>query len=126
MESNKQKTLVTIAVVSSLFLAGCASNDELIEQQNQQADQISTLQAQLDNQKVETDNLSDQVERLTAMQGKIVNDIQTKESIYTIKQHDTLYKVANTHGMTVDELLNLNPDIKNPNALLIGQQVRLK
>lgn len=43
--------------------------------------------------------------------------------IYTIKKGDTLSKVATRNGLTLDELLKANPDIKNPNKVSEGQQI---
>jgi LysM repeat protein len=43
--------------------------------------------------------------------------------VYVIKQKDTLSKVASRYGITLDELLAANPDIKNPNKISIGQQI---
>jgi hypothetical protein len=43
--------------------------------------------------------------------------------IYVIKQKDTLSKVANRFGITLDELLAANPDIKDPDTISIGQQI---
>jgi hypothetical protein len=43
--------------------------------------------------------------------------------VYVIKQKDTLSKVANRYGITLDELLAANPEIKDPNKISIGQQI---
>jgi hypothetical protein len=43
--------------------------------------------------------------------------------VYVIKQKDTLSKVATRFGITLDELLAANPDIKNPDKISIGQQI---
>lgn len=42
--------------------------------------------------------------------------------IYTIKQGDTLYTIANTYGVSVDEIILAN-GIENPNSLTIGQSI---
>jgi LysM repeat protein len=44
---------------------------------------------------------------------------------YTIQSGDTLAAVAAREGTTVQELVTLNPGV-NPNALHIGQQIRIK
>ena len=46
-------------------------------------------------------------------------------STYTIKQNDTLLKIANAHGITLAELMAANPAIKNPNKISVGQQITL-
>ena len=43
--------------------------------------------------------------------------------IYVIKTGDTLSKVAKSFGVTLEELLAANPDIKNPNVIALGQQI---
>ena len=42
--------------------------------------------------------------------------------IYTIKAGDTLYKIAQTYGTTVDELVAIN-GLNRPNDLAIGQNI---
>ncbi len=43
--------------------------------------------------------------------------------VYVIKQKDTLSKVAKRFGLTIEELLAANPEIKNPDKISIGQQI---
>jgi len=43
--------------------------------------------------------------------------------VYVIKQKDTLSKVAKRFGITIQELLAANPEIKNPDKISIGQQI---
>ena len=40
-------------------------------------------------------------------------------------QGETLWAIAKRHGMTVEQVLALNPDIRNPNLITVGQKVRL-
>ena len=46
-----------------------------------------------------------------------------RAQVYVIKQKDTLSKVAKRFGVTIEELLAANPDIKNPDKISIGQQI---
>ncbi|WP_417878702.1 LysM peptidoglycan-binding domain-containing protein [Vibrio sp.] len=126
MLKSKQKIITLTMLASALALFGCASNDELIEQQNQQAEQLSSLRADLQAQKESNQQLADKVDQLSMDQDEIKQIMQDKSSIYVIKENDTLYHIANEHDMTVDELQQLNSEIKNPKSLLIGQTIRLK
>ena len=44
---------------------------------------------------------------------------------YTVKTGDTLAAIAETVGVPVDTLLELNPDL-DPQALVSGQKIRLR
>jgi len=37
----------------------------------------------------------------------------------------TLWGIANTYGVTLTALLNVNPQIKNPNRIAVGERVTL-
>lgn len=45
---------------------------------------------------------------------------------YTVKKGDTLAKIAKKYNTSVKKLLALNPKIKNPNLIYVGQRVRVK
>ncbi|ACV61959.1 Peptidoglycan-binding LysM [Desulfofarcimen acetoxidans DSM 771] len=42
---------------------------------------------------------------------------------YTVKPGDTLFKIAQNFNTTVENILELNPAIKNPNLINIGQVI---
>ncbi len=44
-------------------------------------------------------------------------------TVYTVKKGDTLSKIASRNGLTLEQLLAANPDIKNPNKVGEGQQI---
>jgi hypothetical protein len=44
-------------------------------------------------------------------------------TVYIIKKGDFLNKIAAAHGISLDELLAANPDIKDPNKIVEGQQI---
>lgn len=44
---------------------------------------------------------------------------------YTVVRGDTLWRIANRYGLTLARLLELNPQIKNPNLIYPGEQVRV-
>lgn len=49
---------------------------------------------------------------------------KSKEVKYTVKRGDTLSKIANRYGITVNEIVSLN-NIQNPNLIYVGQQLRV-
>jgi LysM repeat protein len=48
-----------------------------------------------------------------------------KKTFYTVKVGDTLGGIAETTGVPVERLLELNPDL-DPQALVSGQRIRLR
>jgi LysM repeat protein len=43
--------------------------------------------------------------------------------VYIVKKGDNLGKIAKKHGVTIDELLAVNPEITNPNEISLGQVI---
>lgn len=46
--------------------------------------------------------------------------------VHTVVKGDTLWAIARRYGVTVEQLLQRNPDIKNPNLIRVGQKVVIK
>lgn len=42
---------------------------------------------------------------------------------YTVQPGDTIWRIANKYGLTLNKLLSLNPQIKNPSNLVPGQHI---
>ncbi|OCH06813.1 peptigoglycan-binding protein LysM [Aliivibrio fischeri] len=140
----KKSIILVASLMSSLVLTGCASNDELIGQQKQHAEQINTLEStvstlesrvttlesELQAQKETDKDIYQEVNKLNTEQGKLKQQAQQQveqaDKFYTIKQDDTLYSISVEFGLTVDKLLQLNPKIENPRRLLIGQIINIK
>jgi peptidoglycan endopeptidase LytF len=51
---------------------------------------------------------------------------QGQASTHTVQRGDTLRIIAGRYGTTVDALLALNPGIKNPNLIFVGQVIRVR
>ena len=45
---------------------------------------------------------------------------------YEVKSGDNLTKIAKQYGKTVDEIVKMNPDIKDPNKIKPGQKIKTK
>ena len=58
--------------------------------------------------------------------GTTANSTTTGETVYIVKSGDTLWAIAKRYGLTLQELLNKNPQIKNPNLIHPGDTVYLK
>lgn len=44
---------------------------------------------------------------------------------YIIEEGDTLGEIAANYGTSIENLINLNPEIKNPNLIYPGQKIRI-
>lgn len=42
---------------------------------------------------------------------------------YTVLKGDTMYKIAKSYGMTLEDLIKMNPEIKNPSLIYPGQVI---
>lgn len=51
---------------------------------------------------------------------------QPKETWYTVQKGDNLSKIAKKYGLTVAQIVKLNPGIKNPNLIRVGQKIKIK
>lgn len=54
------------------------------------------------------------------------NNTQSSAQYYTVVAGDNLTKIANKYNTTVNNLLKLNPNIKNKNLIYVNQKIRVK
>lgn len=71
------------------------------------------------------------VERLYTRFGLILNsDVDSvganDPGIYVVKQGDNLFQIAQGHDLSLEELLELNPQIQNRNLIVPGQEIKVK
>lgn len=58
--------------------------------------------------------------------GEIAPQKQEEAVFHWMAQGDTLWGVAQRFGRSVSELIALNPQIKNPNLIRVGERVRIR
>ena len=51
---------------------------------------------------------------------------EAPKEYYKVVRGDTLSGIAKRYGLSLSEILALNPDIKNPNLILVGQLIRVR
>lgn len=51
---------------------------------------------------------------------------KNRSQYHTVTQGQNLWSIAQQHGMGADELIALNPEIKNPNLVHVGQKVKVR
>lgn len=44
-------------------------------------------------------------------------------TIYTIQPGDTMFRIANRYGISLQDLIRANPQIPNPNVIYVGQRI---
>ena len=49
------------------------------------------------------------------------NEVNPNENVYIVKRGDTLYRIANTYGVSIDDIINANN--LSSNILSVGQQI---
>jgi LysM repeat protein len=52
-------------------------------------------------------------------------DTEIETSIYKVVAGDTLAKIAKKHGMTLNDIMQLNPQIQDPNKIFPGQSINV-
>ncbi len=52
--------------------------------------------------------------------------IPPAQQFYTVKKGDSLWGIAARYGISLARLLELNPQIRNPNLIYAGEQVRVQ
>lgn len=50
---------------------------------------------------------------------------KTKPKTYTVKKGDTMWAIAKRNGMSLQQLIKKNPQIKNPNLIYPGNKINL-
>tara|TARA_Y100001951_G_C11246247_1_gene243553 strand:+ start:313 stop:984 length:672 start_codon:yes stop_codon:yes gene_type:complete len=73
------------------------------------------------NDAIDTDNENVKIENKNVIN---TND-DSKSTSYTIQSGDTLSKIASANNTTVEELMKLNPHIKDKNKIISGQDLKI-
>ena len=53
-------------------------------------------------------------------------NLDVQSNYYTASDGDTMWSIAANFEVSIDTLIALNPSIKNPNQLTVGEKVRLR
>ena len=51
--------------------------------------------------------------------------VEEVKKTYTVKKGDTMWKIAKENGLTLEELILKNPQVKNPNLIYVGDIINL-
>ena len=135
--NKKQHIFLVASLLSTLALSGCASNDEIIAQQKQHTEQITVLGDTVDSLGDAVSALEDQLIIQQGINVGLSQDVgqlyverdelaQIAAATYTVIQGDTLSGVAAANDMSLEKLIQLNPQISNPNLLLVGHIINIK
>ncbi|MCY9829537.1 LysM peptidoglycan-binding domain-containing protein, partial [Vibrio chagasii] len=102
----------------------------LIAAQEKQQQQITQLESQIERVEQKTQKQERAIQMANQQTNKLLTDQakekEQKSKRYVIKENDTLYSIAKEHRMEVDALTQLNPQLSNPNLLLIGRTINVK
>ena len=58
-------------------------------------------------------------------QNLFIPNMQSGTSTYTVVAGDTMYKIAQRLGISLESLISANPNIPNPNIIQIGQTINI-
>ncbi|PQJ88599.1 LysM peptidoglycan-binding domain-containing protein [Aliivibrio sifiae] len=128
-------TKLICSIITVGFLFGCASSDDAIDQQKQNTSKIdeleskiSTLELELQKQQETDEEITEAVNQLGVEQEQAKSDNQDVQEVktYLVNKNDTLSKIAIAQGMELEDIINLNPQVENPNYLSIGEEINIK
>jgi LysM repeat protein len=89
------------------------------------SEQIQT--SQLAQSVFDTQKLKNAIMKNSEKDREFLNSLINKStSAVTVKQGDTLSGIAKKFGLTLDQLVKLNPGIDNPNKIFTGQKIKIK
>lgn len=58
--------------------------------------------------------------------GQTAQEWEPSAVYHRVVSGDTLWALAGQYGLSLDELVALNPQIKNPNLIRVGEEVRVR
>ncbi|MCS7205518.1 MAG: M23 family metallopeptidase [Leptospiraceae bacterium] len=57
--------------------------------------------------------------------GEKINSLQRKTELYRIKEGDTLFSIAKRHQMNLQEIIELNPNLKEKSSIFVGDEIKV-
>lgn len=63
--------------------------------------------------------------KATSANNKSQSQSKAKPKVYSVKKGDTMWAIAKRNGMSLEQLVKKNPQIKNPNLIYPGNKINL-
>ena len=60
------------------------------------------------------------------LKGTPVKEDENKPQYHTVVKGDTMWKISKKYGLTLQALIALNPQVKDPNWIYVGDKIRVK
>ncbi|RZP95316.1 LysM peptidoglycan-binding domain-containing protein [Vibrio vulnificus] len=125
---NLKKIAVSTGILSAVALSGCASNnnEELIKQQGEKINALSSQMNSMESELKGADSqMATAIRKLEMQQQNLTEHVVAKANTYAVQEGDTLLSISRQFNTTLEELVAKNPQVKNPNLLLIGHIINL-
>ena len=79
-----------------------------------------------DNYEARTSLTEGETAATTTVGGQTASKTSADKLWHTVKKGESLWKIARDYGVELTAVIALNPQIKNPNLIYVGQEVRVK
>ncbi|GLT20354.1 hypothetical protein GCM10007938_41380 [Vibrio zhanjiangensis] len=125
----KNNRLFSIPLLLILFVSGCVSYDDLITQQNQNLTDHENQKTQYESDlTLMKQQHQEEMQRMQAQLDEQQTKMkETKERVgqYVVEKGDWLITIAQAHNMTLEEIVRINPQIRDINKLYVGDVINI-
>jgi LysM repeat protein len=80
-----------------------------------EAKRVEAISEPADSEETDTEEVIEEVKE------EVKEDVTEEASEYNVVKGDSLYKIAKKFHCTISEILKVNPKIKNPDLIYVGQ-----